>query len=179
MSMSPESQNTAVMPPQDIQPRAQLAERMMNNAAIMGNSIPIDFTGLSSPNWPPLINDVATNYSQPYVPFSAGGQSRESSQGVSAQAATQSVTPNSVFAVDGHEWYLKDGVKWQAGFDAWNMVNAAQPSTALQDQQLFMFGQQSPANPANPNQVLPAMELNFDSLHALSSIDGWDLSSLE
>ncbi|KAI3329433.1 fungal-specific transcription factor domain-containing protein [Xylariaceae sp. AK1471] len=176
-SMSPEVLNSAVVSPPDFQLQPQLTGQMMNNAATMGNSIPMDFSRLNSPNWSPSsMNDVVPNYSQPYVPFAASGPARERSQGIST---AQTPTPNSVFAVDGHEWYLKDGVNWQAGFDAWNMGNTSHPSTTLSDQQLFLFAQHSPSNPTNPNQVPPAMELNFDSLHALSSIEGWDLSNHE
>jgi hypothetical protein len=176
-SMSPEVLNSAAVSTADFQSQPQLTGQMMSNAAIMGNSIPMDFGRLGSPNWPPAsMDDVVPNYSQPYVSFAASGPPRESSQGVSAAQAT---TPSSVFAVDGHEWYLKDGVNWQAGFNAWNMGSASQPPATLSDQQLFLFAQQSSPNPASPSRVPPTMELSFDSLNALSSIDGWELANLE
>ncbi|KAK3369129.1 fungal-specific transcription factor domain-containing protein [Lasiosphaeria ovina] len=30
---------------------------------------------------------------------------------------------NSVYAIDGQDWYLKDGVNWQQNFEVWNPVN--------------------------------------------------------
>ncbi|KAI0879448.1 fungal-specific transcription factor domain-containing protein [Hypoxylon argillaceum] len=181
-SMSPELLASAMLPSPGFQPPPQLAGQMMSNPAAMGKST-VDLRGLNSPHWQATsINEGMPRYSQPYLPFPTNSQSRESSQGVPAQTTAQPATQTSTFVADGHEWYLKDGVNWQAGFNAWNMCNASQPPTAMPDQQLFLFppSGHSPANsvnPANPSQI-PA-EVNFDSLDALSSMDGWDLSNLE
>lgn len=173
-SMSPEIMSSPMIPPPDFSTQPQLAAQMMNNTAIMGNPMPMDFGGINSPNWPPSsVNDVVPNYPQPYASYAAGGPARESPQGIPSTQPTS--TPTTAFAVNGHEWYLKDGVNWQAGFGAWDMGNASQPSTTLPDQQLFMF----PPQPAslNPPNTQPGVELNFDYL--LSSVDGWDLPNLE
>ncbi|KAI1168848.1 fungal-specific transcription factor domain-containing protein [Nemania serpens] len=170
-TMSPEGLANATLSPPAFQPRTQVAGQMANNAAVVGSSV-VDYSTLNSPHWQPP-------YSQPYVPFPTSSPARESSQGVSAQAAVQPTAQSSVFVIDGHEWYLKDGVNWQAGFNAWNMGNASYPPATIPDQQSFLFtpSGHSPANPISPSQFPP--DVNFDSLDALSSIDGWDLSNLE
>ncbi|KAI0101661.1 fungal-specific transcription factor domain-containing protein [Nemania sp. FL0031] len=179
-SMSPELLASAMLPSPGFQP--QLAGQMINNSASMGKSA-VDLRGINSQHWQPQsINEGMSRYTQPYTPFPATSQARENSQGVPAQTTAQQATQSSMFVADGHEWYLKDGVNWQAGFNAWTMCNTSQPPTTMPDQQLFMFpsGGHSPANaanPTNPSQVPP--EVNFDSLDALSSMDGWDLSNLE
>jgi hypothetical protein len=181
-SMSPELLANAMLNSPGFQPQPQLAGPMMNNPAAMGKST-VDIRGLNSPHWQPSpINEGMPHYSQSYVPFPTSSQTRESSQGLPTQTAAQPVTQNSAFVADGHEWYLKDGVNWQAGFNAWNMCPTSQPPSTMPDQQLFLFPSSghSPANstnPTNPSQI-PA-EVNFDSLDALSSMDGWDLSNLE
>ncbi|KAL1883777.1 hypothetical protein VTK73DRAFT_8313 [Phialemonium thermophilum] len=50
---------------------------------------------------------------------SHGSSTPSSTQG--SERATRQVTPNSLYAVDGQEWYLKDGVNWQQNFETWNM----------------------------------------------------------
>ncbi|KAI0914685.1 fungal-specific transcription factor domain-containing protein [Ustulina deusta] len=180
-SLSPELLATAVVPPPDFQSQPQLAGQTMNNSAAMGKST-VDLRGLNSPNWQsPSIDEVVPHYSQPYVPFPTSSQAGESSQGMSAHAVTQLARQNSIFVADGQEWYLKDSVNWQAGFNAWNIgnVNASQPPVTMSDQQLFLFTSSghSPANAANPSQI--SHEISFDGLDALSSMDGWDLSNLE
>ncbi|KAI1828496.1 fungal-specific transcription factor domain-containing protein [Xylaria intraflava] len=162
--VSPEVFATSSAPPPVFQPQARLAEQMVNNPAVMGNSIPVDLGGLSSQNWQtPSISEVMPHYAQPYVPFAISGQAGESSHNASTQSATQSAAPSAIFAADGREWYLKEGVEWQVGFNTWN-------SAAASEQQPFMFtsNARSPPDPTDPRQS--AMEFQFD---ALSSMDGW------
>ncbi|GAW18221.1 hypothetical protein ANO14919_076950 [Xylariales sp. No.14919] len=180
-SMSPELIATTMVPPPDFRSQPQLAGQMMNNSVAIGKST-VDIRGLTSPHWQPSpINEVMPHYSQPYAPFPTRSQARESPQGVSSQSATQLTAQSSIFVADGHEWYLKDGVNWQAGFNAWNMgnVNTSQPPSTMSDQQLFLFtpSGHSPTNAANSGQV--AQDISFDGLDALSSMDGWDLPNLE
>jgi len=212
-NMTPETINSTVTSRPDFRPQSQppLAGQMVSSAntvrsvdtnpASNPDPIPIDFSGLSPADWTSTsLRDAVSSFSQPYAPFAAGGQVGERSQGVSSsQTATQATMPTSLFAVDGHDWYLKDGVNWQASFNAWNMGNSnvpqqsSVPSSVPEQQQLFVFGpgasqiqtqqqqQHGPGYPANPNpgHIPAAVDLNFDSLHALSSIDPWDLSNLE
>jgi hypothetical protein len=214
--MTPET-----IPRSDFRPQSQppLAGQMVSSANTVSNvntnqasnpaptpdPIPIDFSGLGPTDWASTpLRDAVSSFSQSYAPFAAGGQVGERSQGASSgRTATQATIPHSLFAVDGHDWYLKDGVNWQASFNAWNMGNSnvpqqpSVPSSVPEQQQLFMFGsgapqmqqqqqqqQQQQHGPgysvsSNPGHISAAVDLNFDSLHALSSIDPWDLSNLE
>ncbi|TRX96544.1 hypothetical protein FHL15_002446 [Xylaria flabelliformis] len=174
-SSSPDAIASSIMPPPNFHTQPPLAGHIMNDSAAMEKPAG-DLGGLDSSHWQPSsINEMIPHYSQPYFPTSS--QSGESSH-LSSQA-TQQATQNSAFVADGHEWYLKDGVNWQTGFNAWSMTNASQPPTSAPDQQLFLFtpSGNSHANPNNPSQIHP--EVNFDSLDALSSIEGWDLPNLE
>ncbi|KAI1814464.1 fungal-specific transcription factor domain-containing protein [Poronia punctata] len=164
------------------------------------DAMPINYSALSPADWPspPPPNDVMPNYPRQYIPFTTGGQ--EPSQGVpGGQGSMQAAMPSSMFAVDGQDWYLKDGVNWQAGFNAWNMVSSngmpQQPPIGgpiPEQQPLFVFGtgvshpqrqvqQHAPTYPStsNPGHIPTVPEPNLDSLHALSSMEGWDLSNLE
>ncbi|KAI0974522.1 fungal-specific transcription factor domain-containing protein [Xylaria arbuscula] len=180
-SFSPEPHDTVMVPPPDFRPQLHLAGQAMSNPAVMGKPT-VDLRGLNSPSWQSsAIDDIMPHYSQTYASFPIGSQAGESSQGMSAHTSTQLARQNSVFVADGQEWYLKDGVNWQAGFNAWNIgpINASHPSATVPDQQLYMFAPngQSSANAANSGQV--SQEVSLDGLDALSSIEGWDLSNLE
>ncbi|KAI0432116.1 fungal-specific transcription factor domain-containing protein [Xylaria sp. FL1042] len=181
-SLSPQLLATTMAPLPDFQSQSQLAGQPMNDLATMGKSS-IDFRGLNSPNWPSSsVEEMMPHYSQTYTPFPVSNQAGESSQGMPVHTATQLARQNSMFVADGQEWYLKDGVNWQAGFNAWTIGNAnpSQPPATIPDQQLFVFASpsgHSSTNPANPSQV--SHEINLDGLDALSSIEAWDLSNLE
>ncbi|KAI2635548.1 fungal-specific transcription factor domain-containing protein [Xylaria nigripes] len=169
------------VPPPSFQPHSQL--NMVNNPAAMGDSMPVDPRGLNTPNWQALsMNEVIPHYSQPYIPFAPGSESIESPHTVSAQPVTQLTaqltTRNSTFVADGQEWYLKDGVEWQAGFNAWN---SSQPPVAVPEQQLFSFtsGAHTSTNTTNPGQATPSMEFKFESLDFLSSMDPWNPLNVE
>ncbi|KAI3402280.1 hypothetical protein diail_210 [Diaporthe ilicicola] len=41
----------------------------------------------------------------------------------SSRAATRNATPNSVYAIDGQDWFLKDGINWQQNFEGWGMAS--------------------------------------------------------
>ncbi|KAI1173876.1 fungal-specific transcription factor domain-containing protein [Nemania sp. FL0916] len=185
-SMSPEMLPSAMSPSPDFQQQPQLAGQMMNNSTAMGKST-VNLATLDSPNWQSTsINKVMPQYSQPYTSFLASSQAGLNSQGMSAQSAAQPSTQASVFPSDGHEWYLKDGVNWQASFNAWGMGNTSQPSATMSEQPLFLLPSSghlsgNPVSGANtvasasPGQIPP--DVNFDTLE--SSIDVWGLSNLE
>lgn len=42
------------------------------------------------------------------------------------------VSPSSIYAIDGQDWYLKDGVTWQQGFQGWDLegVGSVRSGTA-------------------------------------------------
>lgn len=68
--------------------------------------------GVSAPAMP--------RYHQSYAPvqISTSGPSTQSSR-----TATRNATPNSVYAIDGQDWFLKDGINWQQNFEGWGMAS--------------------------------------------------------
>ncbi|KAI1877189.1 uncharacterized protein JN550_001261 [Neoarthrinium moseri] len=139
----------------------------LSNAGV-NNSI--GFNGMGGQSWRHTsVPQGIPSFSRSYAPVS-----NTSSSGRSTQNATRNATPNSMYAVDGQDWYLKDGVNWQSGFDAWNIGAAANGGdSSLADSSMFMFT----GNPGSPSSRRSPATANFDfeSLNNLSSsLEGWD-----
>ncbi|KAI1465756.1 fungal-specific transcription factor domain-containing protein [Daldinia caldariorum] len=158
----------------NFQPDSQMPQPMLDSVVIMGNSVPLDTDGLGNPEWrqPPAAQNVL-NYPQNFPPVQNGTSSNQAPQN-----PRRNQVPNSMYAVDGQDWYLKDGVNWQSGFDTWNMGNGSSGSTSISDPSIFIFSSNPPAN--NAGRSLAPMDFNFEGLNNLSSsMDGWDLPNLE
>ncbi|KAI8965847.1 fungal-specific transcription factor domain-containing protein [Daldinia sp. FL1419] len=156
----------------NFQPDTQIPQPVLDSVVIMGNSVPID-TDLGSPNWrQPSTTRNVLNYPQNFPRVPNGTSPNQVSQN-----ARRNQAPNSIYAVDGQDWYLKDGVNWQSGFDTWNMGSG--PSSAnMSDPSMFIFTSNPPANGNGCS--LPPMDFNLEGLNNLSSsMDGWDLPNLE
>ncbi|KAI0117133.1 fungal-specific transcription factor domain-containing protein [Daldinia grandis] len=165
-------QNLTSSPP-SFQPDAQIPQPVLDSVVIMGNSVPLDANELGSPDWrqPPATQNVL-NYQQAFSRIPDNTSSNQASQSTRRNQA-----PNSIYAVDGQDWYLKDGVNWQSGFDTWNMGNGPSGSN-MSDPSMFIFTSNPPAN--NSGRTLAPMDFNFEALNNLSSsMDGWDLPNLE
>ncbi|RYO85741.1 hypothetical protein DL762_005062 [Monosporascus cannonballus] len=176
----------------NFQPVVQGPQRAMNNPAIMGNSGPLSVDGLNGTSWrqPPARRSVPT-YNQSYARM-PNNSSMESSQASSRTSTT--ATPNSVYAMDGQEWCIKDSVNWQSSFDTWNMANpttsvaaaaaaaAAVEDSGLSDPSVFLFARNTTAAAAanDSGQSPPTGDFNFDALEGLSgNIGSWDLTGLD
>lgn len=59
------------------------------------------------------------------APISNGMPSTEASR-----TTTRQVSPSSLYAIDGQEWYLKDGVNWQQNFETWDLGGPATATTS-------------------------------------------------
>ncbi|CAJ2512308.1 Uu.00g053230.m01.CDS01 [Anthostomella pinea] len=174
---SPEMMNSFAPSPNHFQSSLQVTEHMLNDGATMGNSIPMDMGALNSSNWrQPSATEPIPSYPQPYASLPNNIRSNRTSRNT-----TRDATPNSLYAIDGQEWYLKDGVNWQSGFDVWTTGGTG--SNSMPDPSLFMFAANNTSDNThganNARRSSPNMDFNFDSLNNLSSIDGWDLSNLE
>ncbi|KAI5867012.1 fungal-specific transcription factor domain-containing protein [Durotheca rogersii] len=158
--------------PSDFQPDTQ---SLIDNVTIMSNTIPLDTdSGLTTPEWQqPQRTPTILNYPRSYASTPATRPNR-SPHNVGRSRGSNPTT----YAVDGQDWYLKDGVNWQSSFDAWNMGNGAS-GINVSDPSMFIFT--SNAQPNNAGRPLPApMDFNFESLGNLNtSVDGWDLPHLE
>ncbi|KAI1462030.1 fungal-specific transcription factor domain-containing protein [Annulohypoxylon moriforme] len=171
--VSPEIMNSLTSSPGSFQPDTQLQQHVVDNVSIMGNSVPLDTDGLDNPGWqqPPTTQPVPS-YPPAFPSIPNGARPNQASQ-----TLRRNQHPNSIYAVDGQDWYLKDGVNWQSGFDTWNMGSGPSGSN-VSDPSMFIFASNSPTN--NSGRSLTPMEFNFESLNNnLSSMEGWDLTNLE
>ncbi|RYO74908.1 hypothetical protein DL764_010652 [Monosporascus ibericus] len=170
----------------NFQPIVPGPRRAINNQATMGNSGPLNMDGLNGPSWKqtPVMRTLPT-YNQSYARV-PNNNSMESSRASSRTSTT--ATPNSVYAMDGQDWYIKDSVNWQSSFDAWNMANpttsaaAATADGRLSDPSVFLFGRNATTAAANDSGQSPptAADFNFDTLEGLSgNTGGWDLTGLD
>jgi hypothetical protein len=48
----------------------------------------------------------------------------------SSRTGTRHVSPNSAYAIDGQDWYLKDAVNWHQNFEAWNLSSSVGHSSS-------------------------------------------------
>ncbi|KAI1142938.1 fungal-specific transcription factor domain-containing protein [Hypoxylon sp. FL0543] len=168
----PELMKTMASSPSRFQPDVRMAPQAMDNVTVAGDPVPLESDGLDNPDWrqPPGTQPVL-NYPQTFAPIPSSTRSNQAPQNI-----RQNHAPNSIYAVDGQDWYLKDGVNWQSSFDAWNMGNAPSGPN-VSDPSMFIFTSNSPAN--SSGRSIAPMEYNFDSLNNLSSMEGWDLGNLE
>lgn len=70
---------------------------------------------------------VVPRYHQSYAPISIATSSGASTQ--SSATATRHVTPSSLYAIDGQDWFLKDGINWQQNFQGWGLGGSPSSST--------------------------------------------------
>ncbi|KAI0132201.1 fungal-specific transcription factor domain-containing protein [Xylariales sp. AK1849] len=149
----------------------------LDNRATMRNPIPLAMNGMSGQAWrQPPATQAIPNYAQSYAPVS-----NNSGSGQTTESTTRNVTPSSMYAVDGQDWYLKDGINWQSGFDAWNLGTGANgsSSSSLGDSSMFMFtgntGNRASAGNPNTRQSPQNTNFDFESLNDLGgSLNGWD-----
>lgn len=98
-----------------------------------------------------------------------------------SRTGTRHVSPSSIYAIDGQDWYLKDGVSWQQNFEAWalgagnaattsnaNTTGSPDPAGGVNDAaaatSMFMFrGLGGRGNEMDP--------MGFDSLGSMGSLD--------
>jgi len=99
-----------------------------------------------------------------YAPLQNNLSSGQTSQSGTSQV---SLSPNSLFPVDGQDWFLKDGANWHQNFETWGMPQTsggAPPSSASMapDAGLMIFR----------GLRAPDMDPTFDSLgHSMSNLD--------
>jgi len=158
-----------------------------SSSATMAHSVQLSTRNYSGPNWQPssVGQAPATKFSGGFFPSLQEVVSDQGSNGT-----TRNQTPNSTFAVDGDEWYLKDGANWQSGFDAWNtsaLNSSPATMTGMNTEQssMFMFnaseGRLSDTT-RGLGSVQPgaARDFGFESLASLpENLESWDFGGLE
>ncbi|KAK4155815.1 fungal-specific transcription factor domain-containing protein [Chaetomidium leptoderma] len=109
------------------------------------------------------------SYTQAFAPIHSHGTMGP------PQAGGRQHTPSSLYAIDGQDWYLKDGVNWQQNFQTWGLGAGANPSASpngsnanagMNDRSMFMF------QGVNMNEMDPGFDsLGMGSLDHLSGLD--------
>jgi hypothetical protein len=141
------------------QARRQMTHPITASPMSMNNTL-----SMSSWAMPPTTRAVP-NYQQAFPPARNGME-----QASSSRSANRQLSPNSLYAVDGQDWYLKDGVNWQQNFETWGLGAAAnQPSNSpggstspgMSDTSMFMFRGMRGND----------MDSGFDSLGSMGSLD--------
>ncbi|KAL8372017.1 hypothetical protein RB595_001701 [Gaeumannomyces hyphopodioides] len=118
------------------------------------------------------------DYSNPYtantpVATAAGGVVG-GMNGSSRVSPASARTPNSVYAVDGQEWYLKDGVNWQQNFETWDLGNSNGSGgvAAMQDPSaMFMFRGMRGAADGDSIAMLDSLSPGMEGLDRLPGLD--------
>lgn len=142
------SQPTPPQIPSEIRP-GSISPDLLNSLAMAGqmsNQIPPVTTSggisindnLPVTSWPsmPQRQQPMNNFTQAFTPLTSMDASR---------SGTRQVSPSSLYAIDGQDWYLKDGVNWQQNFEAWNLGGAVSSpggsagNGGLVDGSMFMF----------------------------------------
>ncbi|KAK8052049.1 fungal-specific transcription factor domain-containing protein [Apiospora rasikravindrae] len=144
----------------------------VGSAAAGKNPATLSIDNVTGTTWrQPALGHTIPSYARSYAAVS--NSSGDSSQ--PSRTGTRNVTPSSAYAIDGSDWYLRDGANWQSSFDTWttNNNNTGIPA----DPSVFMFtaNANSTGNPANAQRSPPASSFDFDSIENLTnSMTPWD-----
>ena len=134
-------------PPSNVQPQTVKpgAQGISSPGMTMGDP----YGNMSS--WSmPQVSQPMPRYHQSYAPVQNNVTSASTSQ-----SATRQVTPNSLYTIDGQDWFLKDGANWQQNFESWG------GSTDMNNQNMFMFK----GLPTND------VDSSFDFNNSMSNLD--------
>lgn len=121
-----------------------------NNANMASFAAPDNswtMSGISQPAMP--------RYYQTFAPV---GQQQRPTSGPSAAGSSRQRPQNAQYALDGKDWFLKDGVNWQQNFESWGMGT-------------------SPVNTSNDNKSGGGGDMFMFKGAQLDLGDGWDFDS--
>lgn len=116
---------------------------------------------ISTWSMPPTAQAIPSYMRSSFQPAPATHSGTPSTQ--TSRNVTRHVSPSSIYAVDGQEWFLKDGVNWQHNFEAWGMSPTSAPNSAISNPDphasLFSFT------------GFRADDGSLDSLHNMNDLD--------
>lgn len=84
----------------------------------------IDSLAMNAWAMPPVTRSVP-NYPQAFAPVHNHNPMGSTPTSSRSAAQHRQLSPSSIYAIDGQDWYLKDGVNWQQNFETWNLGTAA------------------------------------------------------
>lgn len=100
-------------------PAASMQQSLEASPAVPNNSISATMSFSPPSSWAlsGIGQPAMPRYYQPYHVQPAAASSAGLSSGNGTRQSTR--TPITQYALDGKEWYLKDGVNWQQNFESW------------------------------------------------------------
>jgi len=148
VSMAPDLLNglAALSPPP---PTTTMATTQMPSPLTQTVGVSEPLVGLGGWNMSAAVTQPVPNYRANYQPGHGS-----ISGGTSQAGSTRQVTPNSVYPVDGQDWFLKDSVNWAHNFEGWGL------NTGMPDGSMFLF------------RGVPDRDTTFDSLsNSMTDLD--------
>lgn len=147
-----------------------------SGSSSVSQNVPISMAEtIASMAWP------IQGYSNPYTattPVTTAGGVVGGMNGSSRVSPASSRAPNSIYAVDGQDWYLKDGVNWQQNFETWDLGSANNGggggggAGAMQDPStMFMFRGMRAAADGDSAAMLDSLGTGMEGLDHLPGLD--------
>ncbi|KAL2153216.1 hypothetical protein VTH82DRAFT_4371 [Thermothelomyces myriococcoides] len=85
-------------------------------------------------SWASPVTQAMPNYTQAFTPIHAHASlppsATPTSRSAGGSSSRRQLSPSSLYAVDGQDWYLKDGVTWQQNFQSWAGLGSAASTAA-------------------------------------------------
>ncbi|KAK8060389.1 hypothetical protein PG996_010319 [Apiospora saccharicola] len=144
----------------------------VGGAAVGKTPTALNMDSVTGVTWrQPSLGHTIPSYARSYAAVSSS--SGDSTQ--PSRTATRNVTPSSAYAIDGSDWYLRDGANWQSSFDTWTSNNNNTGISGDPSVFLFSANANNTRNPAAPQRSPPASSFDFDSIENLAnSMTPWD-----
>lgn len=206
---SPTNQGNSMTPPptsQDVQGSGAVSADILNSlgmsATLAGMQSPLhpgvtppagtasmtisNTNGLGAANrWGlPAVTQSTPAYTPSYTPSYTPAHSSAMISVPTSQPGTgnRQVSPTSIYAIDGQDWYLKDGANWHQNFESWGLgtagsgtgadgVGANSPnSTGIPDSSMYLFqGMRGPDMELDP--MLESLNGSMGELDRLPGLD--------
>ncbi|KAK0715799.1 fungal-specific transcription factor domain-containing protein [Lasiosphaeris hirsuta] len=182
-SMSPDLLGSLAMsgaPSQSIgNVQPQLSDQQMSQL-VSGPPMSMSDALSAWPAMPAVTQQPMGGYTQSFSPLhqntGTGGLSPQGAASRPAATGPRQVSPssNSLYAIDGQDWYLKDGVNWQQHFETWNNLPSAE--TGNHNSPSLSATSGNMANPASSMFMFQglrgdAIDTTFDSFGSMGNLD--------
>jgi hypothetical protein len=125
-TMFPEMPSNIALAGQHPIMQAQVSRSMTHPVSNQGMSMTDGRPTVSTWTMPPTPQPIPSYLRGFQPPPHSGSSSTQNSRNV-----TRQVSPTSLYAIDGQEWYLKDGANWQQNFESWGMGPSSNPGSAI------------------------------------------------
>jgi hypothetical protein len=169
--------------PQQLPPDMSAAEIPADLLSSIGMSMQ---NGLPNPVVPASLSmdDALANWTMPVSTAQPGLSAfptttsipAAAQQGPTAQAQQRKPSPlASLYAIDGEQWYIKDGVNWQQNFESWGLGGVPNAAAIAAASSARVNGQtSSPSSTGNPDPSMFMFRgLGLAEMDASTAFDGF------